>query len=70
MISPAAIARFKRHLSGLRNGKISAADARHVKAVDYWQNADGTWTGRIFSQTYNGTREQVSAWLRANGASP
>lgn len=38
-----------------------------MKAVDYWRNADGTWTGRIFGQTYTGTYDQVIGWLRANG---
>ncbi len=38
-----------------------------MKAVDYWQNADGSWTGRIYSSTYSGTYAEVMNWLRANG---
>jgi hypothetical protein len=38
-----------------------------MRAVDLYRNADGTWTARIFSQTYTGTREACVAWLCANG---
>ena len=38
-----------------------------MKAVELSQNPDGSWTARIFSQTFTGTREQCVAWLRANG---
>jgi hypothetical protein len=38
-----------------------------MKAVDLWQNPDGTWTARIFSQTFTGTREECDRWLRCNG---
>ena len=31
------------------------------------EKADGTWTARIYSQTFTGTREQCVSWLRANG---
>lgn len=37
-----------------------------MKSVDYWQNIDGTWTGRIFEQTYTGTYAQVMSWLLKN----
>jgi hypothetical protein len=38
-----------------------------MKAVDYYQNADGTWTARIFSASFTGTYEQCIAWIQANG---
>ena len=38
-----------------------------MKAVDLWQNANGTWTARIYAQTYSGTYDQCVAWLRNNG---
>jgi hypothetical protein len=38
-----------------------------MKAVDLWKNPDGTWTARIFSQTFSGTYEQCVDWLRGNG---
>jgi hypothetical protein len=38
-----------------------------MKAVDMWRNADGTYTARIFSQTFTGTYEECWAWLRNNG---
>lgn len=41
-----------------------------MKSVDLYQNSDGTWTARIFSQTFQGTYEQCAAWLRMNGEEP
>jgi hypothetical protein len=38
-----------------------------MKAVDVWLNSDGSWTARIFSQTFTGTHEECVAWLRASG---
>lgn len=38
-----------------------------MKSVDLYRNSDGTWTARIFEQTFRGTREQCVAWLRMNG---
>lgn len=38
-----------------------------MKAVDLYRNPDGTWTARIFSQTFTGTYEECMGWLRANG---
>lgn len=38
-----------------------------MKVIDYWQNADGTWTARLWSQTFTGTYEQCIAWIRSNG---
>lgn len=40
-----------------------------MKSVDLWRNPDGTWTARIFAQTFSGTREECVAWLRTNGES-
>jgi hypothetical protein len=37
-----------------------------MKIVDWWQNPDGSWTGRIYSQTFTGSYEEVMSWLRAN----
>jgi len=34
-----------------------------MKAVDLWQNPDGTWTARIYDTTYTGTREECLAWI-------
>lgn len=38
-----------------------------VPAVALWPNGDGTWTARIFSQTFTGTRQECVDWVRANG---
>lgn len=38
-----------------------------MKSVDLWRNPDGSWTARIFSVTFTGTREACLTWLRANG---
>lgn len=39
-----------------------------MKAVDLFQNSDGTWTARIYTNSYfTGTREQCVAWLRLQG---
>lgn len=38
-----------------------------MKAVDLWQNPDGTWTARIFDMTFTGTREECENWLYMNG---
>lgn len=40
------------------------------KMVEITQNEDGTYTARIFSQTFTGTLEQCREWLWANGESP
>ena len=40
-----------------------------MKPVDLTQNADGTWTARIYHTTYTGTRERCLAWLHAHGES-
>ena len=40
-----------------------------MSSVDLYQNSDGTWTARIFNQTYSGTYEQCVNWLRWNGES-
>lgn len=37
------------------------------KPVEIYQNSDGTWTARIYSQTFTGTREQCVNWLLNNG---
>lgn len=42
-------------------------EAVDMKSVDLYQNRDGTWTARIFAQTFTGTREQCGGWLRMNG---
>jgi hypothetical protein len=36
-----------------------------MKSVDWWRNADGTWTGRVYSLTFTGTYLEVMAWLRS-----
>ena len=41
-----------------------------MKAVDLWNNNDGTWTARIFSQTFPGTEEECKRWLKMNGETP
>ena len=38
-----------------------------MKSVELTDNHDGTWTARIFSITYTGTREECVAWIRGNG---
>ena len=38
-----------------------------MKAVDLTRDPDGTWTARIFSAIFTGTRDECVAWLRANG---
>lgn len=38
-----------------------------MKVVDRWQNLDGSWTGRLWSQEFIGSLEQVLAWIRSNG---
>jgi hypothetical protein len=38
-----------------------------MKAVDLWRNADGSWTARIFDQTFTGTEQECRNWLRYNG---
>ncbi len=37
-----------------------------MKSVDLWQNADGTWTARIYSTTFTGTYAGCVDWLRGN----
>lgn len=37
------------------------------KAADLWRNSDGSWTARIFEQTFSGTYEACTAWLRNQG---
>lgn len=38
-----------------------------MKAVDLYRNNDGTWTARIFDQTFRGSYDECVAWLRMNG---
>jgi len=39
-----------------------------MKSVDLYQNGDGTWTARIFSQTFTAkTRQECVTWLQNNG---
>lgn len=40
-----------------------------MKSVDIWENADGTWTARIFSTTFSGSKSECESWLRNNGES-
>jgi hypothetical protein len=38
-----------------------------ARSVDLVRNDDGTWTARIYSQTFRGTYEQCVQWLWWNG---
>lgn len=39
-----------------------------MKAVDCTQNANGTWTARIYTHLYfTGTYAECMAWLRSQG---
>jgi len=38
-----------------------------MKAVDLTDNRNGTWTARIFYQTYTGTRDECERWIRNQG---
>lgn len=38
-----------------------------MKAVDLQNNHNGTWTARIFAQTFTGTYDECVSWLRMNG---
>lgn len=40
-----------------------------MKPVDLNQNSDGSWTARIYEQTFTGTREECVLWIRWNGES-
>jgi hypothetical protein len=41
-----------------------------MRAVDLHRNSDGSWTARIFDQTYTAkTREECEQWLRNQGES-
>lgn len=40
-----------------------------MKAVDLYQNSDGSWTARIFNLCFKGTKAECISWLRANGES-
>lgn len=37
-----------------------------MKAVSLDQNPDGTWTARIFSQTFTGSYQECRNWLEWN----
>lgn len=41
-----------------------------MKAVRYYENADGSWTAWIFSRGFTGTYIECMEWLRANGEEP
>lgn len=40
-----------------------------MKAVELIDNSNGTWTARIFRQTFTGTYAECTAWLQAQGES-
>jgi hypothetical protein len=40
-----------------------------MRPVEITDNRDGTWTARIYNQSFTGTYEQCANWLRWNGES-